>query len=104
LFLKNIYPFIYSFFSMLRENNQPYILINLCTALILLSLTFIYAGLRLTTDFFECKTIAFLLQYFLLSVFSWSLVEAFHTSRGIIFPLKVRINNYMKKIFIFAWG
>eukprot|EP00111_Clytia_hemisphaerica_P001276 TCONS_00003640-protein len=94
----------FAIFPTLRENAQPKILINLCLALVLMSVTFVYSGFRLTDDPTECKGIAFLMQYFLLTVFSWSLVEAFHTSRGIISPLKVKINSFLWKTSLVAWG
>lgn len=89
---------------MLREKAQPKIIINLCLALIMLSTSFIYSANRLTNSLLECKFLTLTTQYFLLSVFSWSLVEGFHTSRGVIFPLKVKVDNYLCKMFIFAWG
>ena len=91
------------FSSKLRENDPPKILMNLCAALILLEVLFL-AGIERTSPRAGCQAVAFLLQYSLLCVLSWSAVEGFFSYRGIVLPMKSEIQNLMFRASIFGWG
>ena len=91
------------YFSMLRDTIPPKILINLCTALIALKLLFLI-GAEATSSKVGCKSVAILLHYFFVAVFTWSGVEGFHSARGLVFPMKVEITMFMQKALVFGWG
>ena len=78
---------------------------NLCLAVIAFSLVFLIGAEK--RDFMsktECSIIAAFIHYFLLTVFTWSIIEAFHSGRGIVFPMKAEISNFWTKSLIFGWG
>ena len=78
---------------------------NLCIAVIAFSLVFLIGAEK--RDFMsktECSIIAAFIHYFLLTVFTWSIIEAFHSGRGIVFPMKAEISNFWTKSLIFGWG
>ena len=52
----------------------------------------------------ECKSAAVFLQYFLLSVFSWSAIEGFTSFRGLVQPMATKIENFMWKAVAIGWG
>ena len=78
---------------------------NLCIAVIAFSLVFLIGAEK--RDFMsktECSIIAIFIHYFILTVFTWSVVEAFHSGRGLVFPMKAEILHFLKKSLIFGWG
>ena len=76
---------------------------NLCVALIAMKISFLI-GAEATTSKTGCKAVSIILQYFFLAVFSWSAVEGFHSSRGLVFPMRVEINCFIQKAIVFGWG
>ena len=78
---------------------------NLCVALIMLSIVFL-VGVERTrqTEKEVCQAVAFLLQYSFLSVFSWSAIEGFHSTRGLVFPMKTDITSFVTKSLPIGWG
>ena len=78
---------------------------NLCIAVIAFSLAFLIGAEK--RDFMsktECSVIAAFIHYFILTIFTWSMIEAFHSGRGLVFPMKAEISNFFTKSFIFGWG
>lgn len=93
----------YAIFPMLRSSTPPKILMNLCASLILMIITF-FAGLERNSSETNCKVIAGFIQYFFLTVFSWSAVEGFHSARGLVYPMKVEVTLFIQKAFAVGWG
>ena len=99
----NISPYLC--FRNLRDTTPPKILMNLCIAVIAFSLVFLIGAEK--RDFMskiDCSVIAAFIHYFILTIFTWSTIEAFHSGRGLVFPMKVEISNFLIKSLIFGWG
>ena len=78
---------------------------NLCIAVIAFSLVFLIGAEK--RDFIskaECSIIAAFIHYFILTIFTWSIIEAFHSGRGLVFLMTAEISNFLTKSFIFGWG
>lgn len=89
----------------MRDSTPPKILMNLCIAVIAFSLVFLIGAEK--RDFMsktECSIIAVFIHYFILTVFTWSIIEAFHSGRGLVFPMKSEISHFLTKALIFGWG
>ena len=89
----------------LRDATPPKILMNLCIAVIAFSLVFLIGAEK--RDFMsktDCSVIAAFIHYFILTIFTWSTIEAFHSGRGLVFPMKVEVSNFLIKSLIFGWG
>ena len=78
---------------------------NLCVAVIAFSLVFLIGAEK--RDFMsktECSITATFIHYFILTIFTWSTIEAFHSGRGLVFPMKAEISHFLIKSLIFGWG
>ena len=82
----------------------PKILMNLCIALIMLSVVFLAGVERGGKSEPSCQAVAFLLQYSFLAVFSWSAIEGFHSTRGLVFPMKTDVRHFITKAMPIGWG
>ena len=87
----------------LRVKQPSKILMNLCLAYILFLIAFM-AGSTRTEPVIGCQISSFLVQYFMLSVFTWSLVEVFTCFRDIILPLAKKLHKLTWKAMAFGWG
>ena len=99
----NISPYLC--FRNLRDTTPPKILMNLCIAVIAFSLVFLIGAEK--RDFMskiDCSVTAAFIHYFILTIFTWSTIEAFHSGRGLVLPMKVEISNFLIKSLIFGWG
>lgn len=80
-------------------------LINLVSAMTLLNLTFLtnnfVADLKNSVG---CKIMAALMHYFMLAMFTWFAVQAFHLCMQLYTGGKVVIRYYMLKVCIISWG
>ena len=76
---------------------------NLCAAYGCLLIVFILGASR-TESKSGCQAVAALIQYFLLSVFAWSAVEAFYSHRGLVRPMAAEISKFIWKAMVLAWG
>ena len=78
---------------------------NLCIAVIAFSLVFLIGAEK--RDFMSktvCSIIATFIHFFTLTIFTWSIIEAFHSGRALVFPMKAEISNFLTKSLIFGWG
>ncbi|KAJ8278162.1 hypothetical protein GJAV_G00084580 [Gymnothorax javanicus] len=96
----------YLFFEKLRRDIPSKILMQLCTALLLLNLTFLLdSWLALYTEAVGlCISTAFFLHYFLLVSFTWMGLEAFHMYLAIVKVFNTYMSRYMLKFSLFGWG
>ncbi|XP_007954203.1 adhesion G-protein coupled receptor G4 [Orycteropus afer afer] len=95
----------YLVFHKLRKDYPSRILINLCTALLMLNLVFLInswsasfqkAGL--------CITAAVALHYFLLVSLTWMGLEAVHMYFALVKVFNIYIPNYILKFCLVGWG
>ncbi|KAJ8279314.1 hypothetical protein COCON_G00063800 [Conger conger] len=93
-------------FEKLRRDIPSKILIQLCTALLFLNLTFLLdSWLALYPDAVGlCISTAFFLHYFLLVSFTWMGLEAFHMYLAIVKVFNSYMSRYMLKFSLFGWG
>ena len=78
---------------------------NLCIAVIAFSLVFLTgARKRNFMSKTECSVIAAFIHYFILTIFTWSTIEAFHSGRGLVFPMKSEMSYFLTKSLIFGLG
>lgn len=91
------------YFSKLRRDYPSKILVNLCTALLMLNLLFLVnPWLSSFNNHGLCITVAVFLHYFLLVAFTWMGLESVH----MYFALKVfriYMPNYILKFCIAGW-
>ncbi|XP_074215369.1 adhesion G-protein coupled receptor G4 [Camelus bactrianus] len=95
----------YIAFHKLRKDHPSKILINLCTALLMLNLVFLLnswsssfpqAGL--------CITAAVALHYFLLVSLTWMGLEAVHMYLALVKVFNIYFPNYILKLCLAGWG
>uniref|UniRef100_A0A7N6A8L7 Adhesion G-protein coupled receptor G2 n=1 Tax=Anabas testudineus TaxID=64144 RepID=A0A7N6A8L7_ANATE len=96
----------YLAFEKLRKDIPSKILIQLCTALLLLNLVFLVdAWLALYTDTIGlCISTAWFLHYFLLVSFTWMGLEAVHMYNAIVKVFNNHMSHYMLKFSLAGWG
>ncbi|XP_032284131.1 LOW QUALITY PROTEIN: adhesion G-protein coupled receptor G4 [Phoca vitulina] len=95
----------YIAFHKLRKDHPSKILVNLCTALLMLNLTFLVnswsssfqkAGL--------CVTAAVALHYFLLVSLTWMGLEGVHMYLSLVRVFNIYVPNYILKFCLVGWG
>ncbi|XP_051257107.1 mucin-3A isoform X2 [Dicentrarchus labrax] len=96
----------YLAFGKLRKDIPSKILIQLCTALLLLNLVFLVdAWLALYPDAVGlCISTAWFLHYFLLVTFTWMGLEAVHMYLALVKVFNSYISHYMLKFSLVGWG
>ncbi|KAJ8266993.1 hypothetical protein GJAV_G00136990 [Gymnothorax javanicus] len=96
----------YLAFEKLRKDIPSKILIQLCTALLLLNLTFLLdSWLALYPEANGlCISTAFFLHYFLLVSFTWMCLEAIHMYLALIKVFNTYVSRYMLKFSLAGWG
>ncbi|XP_031229663.1 adhesion G-protein coupled receptor G4 [Mastomys coucha] len=95
----------YIAFHKLRKDYPSKILINLCTALLMLNLAFLVNSWL--TSFQKvglCITAAVALHYFLLVSLTWMGLEAVHMYFALVKVFNTYIPNYLLKFCLAAWG
>ncbi|XP_038658437.1 adhesion G-protein coupled receptor G2-like [Scyliorhinus canicula] len=95
----------YLLFEKLRKDYPSKILINLCTALLLLNMMFLI-NTWISTYGIEglCITVAVLLHYFLLVSFTWMSLEALHMYLSLVKVFNTYVHRYILKFCILGWG
>ncbi|MED6277992.1 hypothetical protein CHARACLAT_019177 [Characodon lateralis] len=96
----------YLTFGKLRKDIPSKILIQLCTALLLLNLVFLVdAWLALYADAVGlCISTAWFLHYFLLASFTWMGLEGVHMYYALVKVFNDNISHYMLKFSLVGWG
>ncbi|KAJ8276693.1 hypothetical protein COCON_G00084450 [Conger conger] len=96
----------YIAFGKLRKDIPSKILIQLCTALLLLNLTFLLdSWLALYPQANGlCISTAFFLHYFLLVSFTWMCIEAIHMYLALVKVFNTYVSRYMLKFSLVGWG
>ncbi|XP_038172396.1 adhesion G-protein coupled receptor G2 [Arvicola amphibius] len=95
----------YIAFEKIRRDYPSKILIQLCSALLLLNLVFLldsWIALYNTRGF--CISVAAFLHYFLLVSFTWMGLEAFHMYLALVKVFNTYIRKYILKFCIVGWG
>ncbi|XP_069068562.1 adhesion G-protein coupled receptor G4 isoform X2 [Pleurodeles waltl] len=89
----------------LRKDNPSKILMNLCTALLMLNLLFLINNwVSSFKNYGLCISTAILLHYFLLVSFTWMGLEAVHMYFALVKVFNVYVRNYILKFCIVGWG
>ncbi|XP_019570218.2 adhesion G-protein coupled receptor G4 [Rhinolophus sinicus] len=95
----------YIAFHKLRKDHPSKILINLCTALLMLNLVFL---INSWSSSFQkaglCITVAVALHYFLLVSLTWMGLEAVHMYFALVKVFNIYIPNYILKFCLVGWG
>ncbi|XP_038171810.1 adhesion G-protein coupled receptor G4 [Arvicola amphibius] len=95
----------YIAFHKLRKDYPSKILINLCTALLMLNLAFLVnSWLASFQNVGLCITAALALHYFLLVSLTWMGLEAVHMYFALVKVFNTYIPNYILKLCLAGWG
>ncbi|XP_051463932.1 adhesion G-protein coupled receptor G2 isoform X1 [Apus apus] len=95
----------YLAFEKIRRDYPSKILIQLCTALLLLNLVFLLdSWITLYHSSSLCITVAAFLHYFLLASFTWMGLEAFHMYLALVKVFNTYVQRYILKFCIVGWG
>ncbi|XP_050015626.1 adhesion G-protein coupled receptor G4 [Alexandromys fortis] len=95
----------YIAFHKLRKDYPSKILINLCTALLMLNLAFLVnSWLASFQSMGLCITAALALHYFLLVSLTWMGLEAVHMYFALVKVFNTYIPNYILKLCLAGWG
>ncbi|XP_004643237.1 adhesion G-protein coupled receptor G4 [Octodon degus] len=95
----------YIAFYKLRKDYPSKILINLCTALLMLNLVFLVnSSLSSVQNVGLCVTAAVALHYFLLVSLTWMGLEAVHMYFALVKVFNIYIPNYILKFCLVGWG
>ncbi|XP_044233490.2 adhesion G-protein coupled receptor G2 isoform X5 [Ursus arctos] len=95
----------YLAFEKIRRDYPSKILIQLCTALLLLNLVFLLDSWIALYDMRGlCISVAVFLHYFLLVSFTWMGLEAFHMYLALVKVFNTYIRKYILKFCIVGWG
>ncbi|XP_042644512.1 adhesion G-protein coupled receptor G2 [Tyto alba] len=95
----------YIAFEKIRRDYPSKILIQLCTALLLLNLVFLLdSWIALYDTQGLCIAVAVFLHYFLLVSFTWMGLEAFHMYLALVKVFNTYVRKYILKFCIVGWG
>ncbi|KAM6315316.1 adhesion G-protein coupled receptor G2 [Podargus strigoides] len=95
----------YIAFEKIRRDYPSKILIQLCSALLLLNLVFLLdSWIALYDTRGLCIAVAVFLHYFLLVSFTWMGLEAFHMYLALVKVFNTYIRKYILKFCIVGWG
>ncbi|KAF4082914.1 hypothetical protein AMELA_G00134070 [Ameiurus melas] len=104
-FFSSVTIFLYVFMKSPHRNNSIRIHVSLSVALFLLNTSFLLTEWGATwSQEIVCVVIAVIIQYSLLSCFSWMAIEAIHLYLLLIKVFKIYIKHYMVKLSLFGWG
>ncbi|XP_074663101.1 adhesion G-protein coupled receptor G6-like isoform X2 [Tubulanus polymorphus] len=93
----------YIMFRKLRKSIPSQLLICLCVALFCVDIVFLFES-SVKIDMTLCKIAAVLLHYFLLSSFTWMLIEAFYMYLALIKVFQPYFNRILLKFSLVGWG
>ncbi|XP_074663095.1 adhesion G-protein coupled receptor G6-like isoform X2 [Tubulanus polymorphus] len=93
----------YLLFEKLRKDIPSQLLICLCIALFCVNAVFVF-GSHVQTDDIPCKVVGILLHYFLLSSFTWMLVEAFYMYLALVKVFQPYFSRLLLKFSLVGWG
>ncbi|NWS99936.1 AGRG2 protein, partial [Mionectes macconnelli] len=95
----------YIAFEKIRRDYPSKILIQLCTALLLLNLVFLLdSWIALYDKRALCIAVAVFLHYFLLVSFTWMGLEAFHMYLALVKVFNTYVRKYILKFCVIGWG
>uniref|UniRef100_A0A8C4QXM3 Uncharacterized protein n=1 Tax=Eptatretus burgeri TaxID=7764 RepID=A0A8C4QXM3_EPTBU len=96
---------LYTCFKQIRQEQQSYILVQTCFALLTLNITFLLDHWLGTFEIlWLCIFTAAVLHFCLLSSFSWMAIQAFHLYMNLIQVFNTYIHRYILKLSLFGWG
>ncbi|MCI4383162.1 hypothetical protein PGIGA_G00023090 [Pangasianodon gigas] len=104
-FFSAVTIFLYVFMKSSNRDSSIRIHVSLSVALFLLNTSFLFIewGATWSQDS-VCVLIAVIIQYSLLSCFSWMAIEAIHLYLLLIKVFNTYIKHYMIKLSLFGWG
>ncbi|KFQ09995.1 G-protein coupled receptor 64, partial [Haliaeetus albicilla] len=95
----------YIAFEKIRRDYPSKILIQLCSALLLLNLVFLLdSWIALYDTQGLCIAVAVFLHYFLLVSFTWMGLEAFHMYLALVKVFNTYVRKYILKFCVVGWG
>eukprot|EP00062_Callorhinchus_milii_P001014 gi/632935679/ref/XP_007890887.1/ PREDICTED: probable G-protein coupled receptor 112 [Callorhinchus milii] len=95
----------YLIFEELRRDYPSKILLNLCTALLMLNMVFLVDSWIASYDSSSlCISVAVFLHYFLLTSFTWMGIEAVHMYFALVKVFNIYVRHYILKYCIIGWG
>ncbi|XP_071411204.1 adhesion G-protein coupled receptor G2 isoform X2 [Pithys albifrons albifrons] len=95
----------YLAFEKIRRDYPSKILIQLCSALLLLNLVFLLdSWIALYDTRGLCIAVAVFLHYFLLVSFTWMGLEAFHMYLALVKVFNTYVQRYILKFCLVGWG
>ncbi|KAB5558836.1 hypothetical protein PHYPO_G00021770 [Pangasianodon hypophthalmus] len=104
-FFSAVTIFLYVFMKSSNRDSSIRIHVSLSVALFLLNTSFLFIEWGATWSHDSvCVFIAVIIQYSLLSCFSWMAIEAIHLYLLLIKVFNTYINHYMIKLSLFGWG
>ncbi|XP_060721283.1 adhesion G-protein coupled receptor G2 [Tachysurus vachellii] len=97
--------FIYAFMKSSNRDTSIHIHVSLSAALFLLNISFLFTEWGATwSQNSACVLIAVIIEYSLLSCFSWMAIEALQLFLLLIKVFNIHIKHYMIKLSLFGWG
>ncbi|KAM9461702.1 adhesion G-protein coupled receptor G2-like isoform 2-T2 [Clarias gariepinus] len=97
--------FLFIFMKSSYKDNSLRIHVSLSAALFLLNASFLFSEWGASwSENSVCVLIAVIIQFSLLSCFSWMAVEALHLYLLLIKVFNTHIKHYMVKLSLFGWG
>ncbi|XP_046713150.1 adhesion G-protein coupled receptor G1-like isoform X6 [Silurus meridionalis] len=102
-FFSAVIIFLYVFIKSTNKDNFLRIHVSLNVAVFLLNTSFLFIEWGVTYGS-VCVIIAVVIQYSLLSCFSWMIIEAFHLYLTVVKVFNIYIRQYLLKLSLFGWG
>ncbi|XP_060742154.1 adhesion G protein-coupled receptor G3-like [Tachysurus vachellii] len=104
-FFSAVTIFLYTFMKSSNRDTAIHIHVSLSAALFLLNISFLFTEWGATwSQNSACVLIAVIIEYSLLSCFSWMAIEAIHLYFLLIKVFNTYIKHYMIKLSLFGWG
>ncbi|XP_060742127.1 uncharacterized protein LOC132856557 [Tachysurus vachellii] len=104
-FFSAVTIFLYTFMKSSNRDTSIHIHVSLSAALFLLNISFLFTEWGATwSQNSACVLIAVIIEYSLLSCFSWMAIEAIHLYFLLIKVFNTYIKHYMIKLSLFGWG
>ncbi|KAK3533654.1 hypothetical protein QTP70_024026, partial [Hemibagrus guttatus] len=104
-FFSAVTIFLYTFMKSSNRDTSIRIHVSLSVAIFLLNTSFLFTEWAATwPQNSACVLIAVIIQYSLLSCFSWMAIEALHLYLLLIKVFNTYIKHYMIKLSLFGWG
>ncbi|XP_047659120.1 uncharacterized protein LOC113646696 isoform X7 [Tachysurus fulvidraco] len=104
-FFSAVTIFLYTFTKSSNKDTSIHIHVSLSAAVFLLNISFLFTEWGATwSQKSACVFIAVIVEYSLLSCFSWMAIEALHLYFLLIKVFNTYIKHYMIKLSLFGWG